>query len=383
MSSANKVVDPPKLPDWWRDPLFASWTGDLDCVAFRIALHCHELGEPPVETIDFGGVGPTKAEVLGVIRELGGQPILRTTDSRNVTFLFDRAVVDVNFSKHDDGSLHIGVGCTSWDEAVTAGMKSLKARCKTPAAGGQIEVLVRDSEGTIGARTLGIAAFPVERENYQEDVLRDYDRACAEIGSSTPVGRLLLIAGEPGTGKTYLLRGIVAGVRAGAFVILQPDALANMAGPGTLSSMVRLREEREASGPIVLLCEDADVLLVKRKMDNMSAIAALLNLCDGMIGEALDIRIVATTNAKDIEIDPAIRRPGRMIGYMKTKPLTAEHALAVFLRLVPTGPTCLQMKSMTLAEVYVLAREHGWRPPAVTATTLAPRVSHFRNRRRR
>jgi chloramphenicol 3-O-phosphotransferase len=301
-------------------------------------------------------------------------------------YLFDGGFASFEFEKRDDGSSEVWCRWASWDASLTRGIRRLGRRFVSVSKRGQVEALVRDGGGGVTTRTLGIAAFPVERGNYQEEVLRDYDRACVELSSKTPSGRLLLIAGEPGTGKTYLLRGIVKEVSAAAFVIVQPDTLASLSGPGLLSSVMSLREDRSKDGPIVMLCEDADELLVTRKMDNMSAISALLNLCDGMIGEALDVRIVATTNAKDISIDVALRRPGRMIGYMRTKALSEAQAAGVFRRLLPEVKLP-ELRGKTLADVYVAAREHGWTPPRPSEPSAfldedGPRFRHRRHRHR-
>src|SRR5690606_15176095 len=87
--------------------------------------------------------------------------------------------------------------------------------------------------------------------------------------------------------------------------------------------------------------------------DNMHNISALLNLTDGLWGAALDLRIVATTNAKSLEFDPAITRPGRMTVLETIGKLDNEHANAVYTRL--TGKAIKGSGSYTLAEVYAAA----------------------------
>ena len=349
---------------WWRDPIVDRWEGALSDggLSILVAIRNHELGLPAVTTSSWRGTGPSPVGVRRVVRGLGGSLVAKDLRDGMEVYLFDGGFASVEFEKREDGSSEVWCRWSSWDASLTRGILRLGKRFVSVSKSGQVEALVRDGGGGVTTRTLGIAAFPVERGNYQEEVLRDYDRACVELSSKTPNGRLLLIAGEPGTGKTYLLRGLVKEVSASAFVIVQPDTLASLSGPGLLSSVMSLREDRSKDGPIVMLCEDADELLVTRKMDNMSAISAFLNLCDGMIGEALDVRIVATTNAKDISIDVALRRPGRMIGYMRTKALSEAQAASVFRRLMPEVKLP-ELRGKTLADVYVAAREHGWVPP--------------------
>jgi hypothetical protein len=371
----------PYFDPWWRDPMFEGWRGEMEeSFSLRMALRNHQRGLPSVTSGAFRGVGPTHGAIDAAMRKLGG--VVLHEDGRDLTiqYLLPSGLVSVEFMGR---CRHSSIMYVVWSDDLLRGMKSLRRRYRNPPRRGSMEVLVRGEGGRLTSKPLGIPSCPVERGNYPEDVLAQYDKACVELASSAPVGRLLLIAGEPGTGKTYLLRGIVSSVKAGAVVVVQPEDLASVSSPGLLSSMMELREERSKDGPLVMLCEDADVLLVKRKMDNMSCITALLNLCDGMIGEAIDIRVVATTNAKDIEIDAALRRPGRMIGYMKTRQLSAEQSLSVFRRLAPKPPTDLLVKASTLAEVYVLARDHGYAPPSAAVEDDAGEEAIGRRSRKR
>ncbi len=48
----------------------------------------------------------------------------------------------------------------------------------------------------------------------------------------------------------------------------------------------------------MLIVEDADECLVQRGSDNMSTIASVLNISDGILGSILDVRVLATTNAE-------------------------------------------------------------------------------------
>jgi SpoVK/Ycf46/Vps4 family AAA+-type ATPase len=134
-----------------------------------------------------------------------------------------------------------------------------------------------------------------------------------------------------------------------------------------------------STGPIILVLEDADRCLVTRAGENMSLIQSLLNLGDGILGSLLDVRIVATTNADELNLDKAITRPGRlskMLDVNSLDPLTAQQ---IFRRLLPdakfpveiNGSTNPKDFKVTLAEVYSLARQNGWKasPRKVEDTT--------------
>ena len=74
--------------------------------------------------------------------------------------------------------------------------------------------------------------------------------------------------------------------------------------------------------------------------------------------------IVATTNAKHQDLDPAIKRPGRLTAFQTVGALSPAKALEVYKRLMSTeSPVEFSKKAMTLAEVYQFAYDSGWRGP--------------------
>ena len=61
----------------------------------------------------------------------------------------------------------------------------------------------------------------------------------------------------------------------------------------------------------IIVIEDAEALLTERKEGNTS-ISTLLNLTDGMLGEALRIKVICTFNCDMSQIDNALKRKGRL-----------------------------------------------------------------------
>ena len=64
----------------------------------------------------------------------------------------------------------------------------------------------------------------------------------------------------------------------------------------------------------------------------MGGISAILNTSDGILGSTLDLRIVATTNAKKVDFDSAILRPGRLCTHIEVDKISTEQAHKIFLR---------------------------------------------------
>lgn len=205
-------------------------------------------------------------------------------------------------------------------------------------------------------KKIGVAGIEYKEENYLPEVDEAYKHISQELTSQHPCGRLTIISGEPGTGKTYLIRSILKNNTDATFVLISPSLIPSIDGPGLLDVLV------ETKPPIVIVLEDADMCLVKRGADNMSAISALLNIGDGILGSLLDIRIIATTNAKKLDIDPAALRKGRVCTYLEVKKLDMERANNLFKKLTEKNKGVFGKDGATLAEVYSKAREYGWVP---------------------
>jgi len=81
-----------------------------------------------------------------------------------------------------------------------------------------------------------------------------------------------------------------------------------------------------------------------------------------LLGEMLDVRIIATTNASKMELDGAITRPGRMCQHIEFESLDVKTATKLYNKLTKKKTAPIKTP-LTLAEVYRMAREDGWVPP--------------------
>ena len=146
-------------------------------------------------------------------------------------------------------------------------------------------------------------------------------------GMGTSDGRLTILEGPPGCGKTFLIRSLIHEVPNSRFVFVPPSLVASLGDPSMTSVLLELSNQNdEDAGPTVLICEDADAILTKRGGDNMHSTSAVLNFTDGITGDVVDIRIVATTNASRTDIEEALLRPGRLAHYLQVGPLSKEYA---------------------------------------------------------
>lgn len=196
---------------------------------------------------------------------------------------------------------------------------------------------------------IGRSDAPIIRSNYSKKVLDDFDYVVKQFNDEKPFGRLAILHGPPGTGKTHLLKGFLSKIKLASskFIFLQPQFLFRY-GPATFTKL--LLDVKEDVQSMILFIEDADDCLVPRQSDNIAAISTLLNLADGFIGDMLDIRIIVTTNSPKLDIDSALKRPGRLckiISVDRLEPKQVEHIVKR-----ETGKIVPQSQQATLADAY-------------------------------
>jgi SpoVK/Ycf46/Vps4 family AAA+-type ATPase len=190
-----------------------------------------------------------------------------------------------------------------------------------------------------------------------------------QFNKEEPYGRLAIINGAPGGGKTFLVKNMISQMKDCLTVLLPSKLAGEIDSPALITLLAEEKSDYGAFGsfssddlpgshkqlPILFIIEDADACLVPRQSDNVLTISSLLNYTDGLLGTMLDLRVVATTNAERIEFDEALTRPGRMCRHIHVPDLEPKKASEVYERL--TGKKKPYGSRVSLAQVYADANQ--------------------------
>ena len=194
------------------------------------------------------------------------------------------------------------------------------------------------------------------RGNYAAPVADQLDRLM-KTGPDDVNGKLILLHGPPGTGKTTALRalGRAWGKWCRTDCVLDPERL--FADPGYLLEVVMGEDDDDRRWRLLIL-EDCDELIRgEAKSTAGQALSRLLNLTDGLLGQGQNILIAITTNEPLERLHPAVVRPGRCLAEIEVGPLSTAEATAW----LDAGAGSVA-GPMTLAALY--ARKAGREDPA-------------------
>ena len=153
---------------------------------------------------------------------------------------------------------------------------------------------------------------------------------------------ILLLYGNPGTGKSNLLKFLLHKYNDSALITYQDD----------IRDLDKMFSYFLKSTEKFLIIEDADEFLIKRENGNTS-MKRLLNIADGLTSNK-DKKVIFTTNLTNLNsIDPALIREGRCYGTFKFDLLAQEEAKLVAKDL-DINPELIVNSTYSLAQLFAI-----------------------------
>lgn len=193
-------------------------------------------------------------------------------------------------------------------------------------------------------KSIKIKAVEIDlNKNYNDDFI-EFNKNLVKDLESDKSG-IILLHGEPGTGKTTYLKKLIMDVDK-KFIYINPAIVSSLLSPEFVDFMV-------ANSDSILIIEEAEKIIKDRNnIDaSQSAISNLLNISDGLMSDALAMKIICTFNADIKDIDKALMRKGRIMSKYEFKALEKDKAQVMINDIHPNENIVID-KKMTLAEIY-------------------------------
>lgn len=247
-----------------------------------------------------------------------------TSDSYKIIFLFEKSQIVISMTPdYDSENIVIYYANHNTVEPILNILKDdkyiIKDKVKRPSK--KISFITRSQSG-FGILEGDIKQMEVDLDKHYNDGFRDVDNKINKFLNEESTTGLVILKGEKGTGKTTYIRRLVNSTER-RFVYLTKELAHNLTDPSFITFLGSIRDS-------VLVIEDCENLVKSRDNNNNdTGISNLLNLCDGLLSDVFNIKIIVTFNTDVKNIDTALLRKGRLVCIHDFTKLSVEKSNAL------------------------------------------------------
>ena len=208
--------------------------------------------------------------------------------------------------------------------------------------------LVKVEMGHMDTEEYEMVAQDIDLElNYGSQFLKVHDVIIKRLNNPNDKG-IILFHGIPGSGKTTYIKHLTRLITDKEILFIPPSMAESLSEPSIIPFLMEHKNS-------VLIVEDAERVIADREGNGSSmGVSNILNLTDGILGDCLNIQVIATFNMKREKIDQALLRKGRLIAEHRFDKLSIEESNKLLKHL---GKDNKVNEAMTLADIYNIDEE--------------------------
>lgn len=203
--------------------------------------------------------------------------------------------------------------------------------------------LVKMEHGSLDTENYDLLAPDIDLElNYGSKFTKIHNVIVNRLNTTQGKG-IILLHGDPGTGKTSYIKYLTKLITDKDILFIPPSMAEMLSEPSIIPFLMEHKNS-------ILIIEDAERVISDREGKGSPAgVSNILNLTDGILGDCLNIQVIATFNMKRENIDSALLRKGRLIAEHKFENLSVDDTNKLLKHL---GKDSIVDKGMSLADIY-------------------------------
>lgn len=265
----------------------------------------------------------------------------REYNKKTKKYLFDQTVVVLNnqiLLELDESYckiLHDGLQADVVHELMTF-IGQFKVKSPRPPL--EINVIVEGEE--LELKPMEIKRTKLDVGLYYEDDFAQVDAVIRTRLNKMNDKGIVLLHGLPGTGKTTYIRYLIGKTKK-KVLFVSPVVAGRIMNPDFINLLIDNPNS-------IIIIEDAENIIMDRKLTGGSSVSNLLNISDGLIADFLNVQIICTFNSSLTTIDSALMRKGRLIAKYEFGKLSVPKAQKLSDHL---GYNKEIKRPMTLAEI--------------------------------